>query len=222
MNSVHIIYDVQKWVKPLGRERQQRQAETTRTALLDAAARIAAQEGLDALTIRRLAGEMSYAPGTVYRYFKNKDAILHELCGEVEDQLRQRIESSLAPDEGFERTLRAVFGAVFELALDTPDRYALFVADRRRCGADSDKWLALLERAVRRGIDRGELRPADPALTARALWCSYLGVHQYVSTRGRSPGDKAAAWALAARHTDLLLDGLRRPADDEGQGETKR
>src|ERR1700676_813715 len=47
-----------------------------REAMCDAAERLFAEHGTEAVTIRQLAGELGVSPMTPYRYFKDKDAIL--------------------------------------------------------------------------------------------------------------------------------------------------
>jgi len=70
--------------------REQKRRETTER-ILDAAMRLLTEEGYEAFTIARLAQELNYAVGALYRYFKGKDAILAAL------QLRvvERIERDL-------------------------------------------------------------------------------------------------------------------------------
>jgi AcrR family transcriptional regulator len=54
---------------------------------LQTALRIATEEGLDALTMQRLAGEVEAAIGTVYTYFPSKGALLAEVQREAIDRL---------------------------------------------------------------------------------------------------------------------------------------
>ena len=54
---------------------------------LQTALRIATEEGLDALTMQRLAGEVDAAIGTVYTYFPSKGALLAEVQREAIDRL---------------------------------------------------------------------------------------------------------------------------------------
>ena len=53
-----------------------------RQALLSAAHRIECEEGVEAISIRRLASEAHIATGTVYNYFENKQEVLLELTEE--------------------------------------------------------------------------------------------------------------------------------------------
>jgi len=49
--------------------------------ILEGAREIALREGLEALTLQRLARELGYVPAALYRYFPSKDALLAELLG---------------------------------------------------------------------------------------------------------------------------------------------
>ena len=60
-----------------GRVEQKREARTS--AILDEAMAILAAEGLEALTLGRLARALDYVPAALYRYFDSKDALLAAL-----------------------------------------------------------------------------------------------------------------------------------------------
>lgn len=69
-----------------------RRREARIRSILDASMQILAREGLNGLTIQRLADELDYTPGAFYRYFPSKDAILVELqrrtLGELHDAFK--------------------------------------------------------------------------------------------------------------------------------------
>src|SRR5438876_541437 len=54
--------------------------EEIRTLILDAAREMFAAEGYDAVTMRRIAERIEYSPTAIYFHFKDKDALMHELC----------------------------------------------------------------------------------------------------------------------------------------------
>lgn len=58
--------------------RARRRAKTL-TNIRKTAKRLVSEEGLAALTIHRLADELDYTPGALYRYFASKDALLADL-----------------------------------------------------------------------------------------------------------------------------------------------
>jgi len=63
-------------------------AGLTRQSILQAARRIADTDGVDRLTMRRLAGELGVMPNTLYSYFPHKeallDALLDDLLGDID------------------------------------------------------------------------------------------------------------------------------------------
>jgi AcrR family transcriptional regulator len=60
-------------------ERRLRAKEEMKQSILDAARNIAAKEGWQAVTIRKIADEIEYTPPIVYEYFENKEALFKEL-----------------------------------------------------------------------------------------------------------------------------------------------
>ena len=56
-----------------------RKQEARRAAILDTALRLACDEGRAGLAINRIAGELDYTPGALYRYFESKEVLLAEL-----------------------------------------------------------------------------------------------------------------------------------------------
>ena len=63
-------------------ERRSRQRATNRAAILEAARRIAAQQGTGNLSLRSVAAEAGYAPASVYEYFHNRAELVIALATE--------------------------------------------------------------------------------------------------------------------------------------------
>jgi len=70
-------------------ERRDRERQEMKQAILAAARDIAAQEGWQAVTIRKVADRIEYSPPMIYGHFENKDAVLLEL---MREGFRLRIE----------------------------------------------------------------------------------------------------------------------------------
>lgn len=77
---------------PSATGRPERKRAKRRREFLDAAARIVADEGFEALTMSRLADHLDTVVSAVYRYFPSKGALLAEL----QTESLQRLASSLA------------------------------------------------------------------------------------------------------------------------------
>ncbi|MBX3272083.1 MAG: helix-turn-helix transcriptional regulator [Sandaracinaceae bacterium] len=79
--------------------RAKRRAETTER-IVQTALRVVTEEGFDALTMKRLADELGYAAGALYRYYPSKDELLLAV--------QRRVLEALAADLGeAERGARA-------------------------------------------------------------------------------------------------------------------
>ncbi len=66
-----------------GPRRQTARVRLDRGAILDVAERIVASEGLGALSLRRIGGELGADPTALYRHFRNKDELLAALAARL-------------------------------------------------------------------------------------------------------------------------------------------
>lgn len=60
-------------------DRKAREKEALRSLILKGAKKLFLERGIEQTTIRNIADEIDYSVGTVYVYFKDKNAILHDL-----------------------------------------------------------------------------------------------------------------------------------------------
>mgnify|MGYP001351472630 CR=1 FL=1 len=61
-------------------ERRTRGKQELRKKILDTARDLFVAHGYDGVTLRGIAAAIEYAPGTIYGYFKDKDALIQALC----------------------------------------------------------------------------------------------------------------------------------------------
>ena len=62
------------------RERRTREREETRSRILDAAREMFVQDGIEAVTMREIAKRIEYTPTAIYHHFRDKQALIEELC----------------------------------------------------------------------------------------------------------------------------------------------
>jgi AcrR family transcriptional regulator len=105
-------------------ERRQREKENLRKRILDEARKIVVSEGFDALTIRRVAEAVEYAPGTLYLYFENRDAIARELCLGVYQAMHDAL-APIAKIRNPQKRLRAFVQGYAAFALGDSEMYRL-------------------------------------------------------------------------------------------------
>ncbi len=100
--------------------RRERIKQETRQGILDGARKIAQQDGWSALTIRKLAAHVEYAPSIVYQYFHSKDDVLNTLLREGFDLLAANMKRAQgSTDDPLDR------------ALHVCEAYWLFARDNR-------------------------------------------------------------------------------------------
>src|SRR5712671_6727829 len=69
--------------KPMGiRERQTRERETVRRAILNAARSLFLAKGYANVSMRKIAEQIEYSPGAIYSYFASKEDIFFALAEE--------------------------------------------------------------------------------------------------------------------------------------------
>lgn len=101
-------------VRPRKEPRQQR-ARFLVEAMLDAAARILEQDGLEAFNTNRVAEVAGVSVGSLYQYFPNKQAIIAAVIARSQDDLAGRIEAAQAA--AMEGTLAQGVGALVRVVM---------------------------------------------------------------------------------------------------------
>ncbi len=96
-----------------------------RERLCEVAERLFAERGMEAVTMRQLAGELGVSPMTPYRYFKDKDDILAAVRANGFDQLSGALETARASGANPRAGGAAVADAYISFAFEHPAAYKL-------------------------------------------------------------------------------------------------
>jgi AcrR family transcriptional regulator len=96
-----------------------------RERLCEAAERLFAEKGPDAVTMRQLASELGVSPMTPYRYFKDKDDILAAVRANGFDRFAEALETARASAKGARAKGAAVGEAYIDFAFEHPHTYKL-------------------------------------------------------------------------------------------------
>lgn len=95
-----------------------------RERILEAAARIFADHGLDGASMRRIAAQAGCTTGAIYPLFKNKEAIYAELLSRSLDDLHRRLQAADRAASP-EQRLRAGASTIMDFYLERPAEFAL-------------------------------------------------------------------------------------------------
>ena len=115
------------------KERQERDREAVRRAILDAARELFVAEGFQNVSIRKIAERIEYSPAAIYGYFPSKDDIFFALAEEgfrlLGDPASVRDDPALKDAPPIER-VRASFWRLYEFSREQPQYFALMFLDR--------------------------------------------------------------------------------------------
>jgi AcrR family transcriptional regulator len=120
--------------EPLIHTPRERRRQATLDRILVTATAMIVQGGYGALSMTRLAAELDYTPGALYRYFPSKDRLTIALVAQAIHDFRAAIEARSAPAGGPIARIVALALGYKEAALSAPNRFglvAMLLADPR-------------------------------------------------------------------------------------------
>ncbi|MBS4196244.1 TetR/AcrR family transcriptional regulator [Lederbergia citri] len=80
------------------KSRQEQRSEETKELILNAAGKLFAKKGFDSVSIREIAKEAGCSHTTIYLYFKDKEALLHQLSMPSLEKLYKQLNSITITD----------------------------------------------------------------------------------------------------------------------------
>ena len=155
------------------------------SALMDAAIKRIAQEGVDKLSLRAVARDLGVSQTAPYRHFNDKSHLLNVLAQQGFERLAQTSQDAADQYEG--QTLPAIMAlgmAYIQFAQQHPEHYRLMFGSKtyHECHDDHalhksslSSFSVVLEQASL-GVARGDLIQQDPMLLARSCWAKVHGI----------------------------------------------
>ncbi len=143
---------------PERRSPRQARARVTIAAILEAAARILEEGGLDGFTTNHVAERAGVGVATLYQYFPDKEAIVLAIAEQERDRLTQTLAQILAraPEAGREATVRAIVRMMVQ-AFEGRRRARKAIVETlmRRHGGAMAGWIARVVPSLAPGIGSG-------------------------------------------------------------------
>jgi AcrR family transcriptional regulator len=165
-------------------ERREREKAAFREQVLEAARKIVLKEGFEALTMRRIADAIEYAPGTIYLYFKSRDEIAAELTQRGFEELLRAFAPAARVIDPVKR-LNKLGELYIKFGLEHPEAYRLIfmesytaaVFDAKATSNVGERALQFLVRAFDELREQGKLATAAPsAQLADVFWSAVHGI----------------------------------------------
>lgn len=199
-------------------ERRKRDQEALRNRILDAARELFADLGYEAVTMRRIAARIEYSPTTIYLHFRDKAALVRELCSMDFLSLAERFRAIGAQRDPLDR-IKAIGRAFTEFGLEHPNHYRLMFmtphppvpenARRIAKGSlDEDAW-AILVAAVAEAQHKGVLRSDTGDANALAQQF-FSGVHGAVALHLAKADDPWIGWTPVRETSERMMEALIR------------
>jgi AcrR family transcriptional regulator len=198
-------------------ERRERERKELRSRILDAARELFAELGYEAVTMRKIAERIEYSPTAIYFHFKDKEALLRELCELDFASLAHQFQKIAKEEDPIER-LRKIGHAYVAFGLDFPNHYRLLFmtphpplpmseADEARRGNPEEDAYAFLKATVEEGLAAGRFRPelTDADLISQAVWAATHGV---ISLPIAKCNDEWLDWRPTQKTASLVIDSM--------------
>jgi AcrR family transcriptional regulator len=156
----------------------------TRQRILDAAREIVVRDGVKSLSMRALASKVDYSPAAVYKYFRNKEAILKALQEEGWALAAQVHAQTSEGAHSIPEQLLAAARGYLKFAASYPEHYLLMfdsphLAPATVAEIGEDPNFRGLISILEAGVASGDFRLPegfDPTLMAFVFWTSAHGM----------------------------------------------
>lgn len=202
--------------------RRHRQKEETRTRILDAARELFVENGIEATTMRAIAARIDYTPTAIYHHFRDKEALIAELCaldfrslaaalrriGDIADPLERVRRMGIAYAEfGLEKRSQ------YQFMFMTPTRHSLQDDGLLEKDNPEEDAYAFLVQTVEEGLKKGLFGPEfqDEHQLAQLFWS---GLHGMISLHIAKCDDPWIDWrdpmTTIRLSIDVMIRGTRR------------
>jgi AcrR family transcriptional regulator len=184
-----------------------RKGEVTKTEILDVAVDEARREGLEALTIGRLARELEMSKSGLFAHFQSKENLQKAVLQHAAELFYRQVMRPAFEKPRGEPRLRALFDNWLSWARsDSVDGGCIFLAAASELDDDEgpvrdclveiqSRWLDALERGIRMAQDEGHFRSdLNVDLAAYQFYANMMSYHFYARLI-RDPNAKERACA---------------------------
>lgn len=162
------------------------QIEKRRQEILKCAEELIVAQGIEALSIRKIADAIHQTPGIIYHYFKNKDELLMEIVKDRYQHIVFLVRECFLSDNPIEVRLSQTIHAYIEEMIKEPDLYKIFMQSKHpevlaqtqvlKAGISKERSsIAMLCQGIEQGIAEGVFSCEHVELRAQTIWCAMYG-----------------------------------------------
>lgn len=191
------------------------QRDEIRKKIIKATEEIIKDQGLDQVSIRKVAKKVGYTPGSIYQYFEKKDALIYELMRVGYQRIIDAISIPVSSDT-IENQIKYKLSNYIETALKMPEYYKaimlsedpIILKNTSIFNVDNKLALSTLREMIQEGIDNNEFIEESVDVLLRYVWLSVFGLTIRLIIEG--PIEKNDIETYIYKHLDLLFKGIRK------------
>jgi AcrR family transcriptional regulator len=187
-----------------------KQTRDTRSRLVSEARNLFARKGFNGVGVREITRAAHANLGAVTYHFGSKQALYDAVLVSMGDDLAGRVELAAATPGTTAARLHAIIRAMFTFFREAPDAPLLIIHEVATAGAPPAALVPLIrrnlravDRVLREGHERGEVRAVEPMLVAfsmiaQSVWFALVG--RFLPDIGALPPDDGTFAARVEAH----------------------
>ena len=190
-------------------KRVRKAPEARRAEIVASAAAIALAEGLECITLRRVAEELAVRPGLISHYFSAAEDLVAEAFGTAATaELDDLIPADRPPGRPLEYLARFdSYDQMSRLWLNARHLSRYRATLRERVGRQEALWRDRLTELIREGADAGTFRASDPSVAAIAILVVLDGLGAHANTDTSNRPQAVTNMAVTTAERELSLPG---------------
>jgi len=171
--------------------------QKTRRQIIETAKALFAEEGIEAVSMRKIAAKAGFSQRLPYLYFENKHAILRYIWEDFFTALFKKCDEALKDVEGARDRLEVFLRTYVEYWFDNQSQYELVFLNKDQIGGPDDQYYVeefgivgrydILKNLVQACIEEGTIKSGDPTLYGQTMLCSLHGLLHCLITINEYP-----------------------------------
>ena len=161
--------------------------KNTSLCILEAAARILSEEGMEALSMRKIGRAVGVSQAAIYRHYKDKETLVQAVVGSGYTGIVSILESVSASSRDLDEFLKRALEGYVNWALSDPGTFKAIALREGGPAAGQVNSLSpgivakrrtfqILVGRLEEGMKAGIVERANPEILAQALWMSVFGI----------------------------------------------
>ncbi|MFH7325080.1 TetR/AcrR family transcriptional regulator [Desulfurivibrio sp. C05AmB] len=182
---------------------REKELQDKRRRIMAVALGLLAERGFHGAPIAAIAKEAGIGVGTIYRYFKDKDSLIHAIFRELHDRYQQQLLAEFDPDRPLPKRFSQIFSFLLRMFITAPAEFRFMelyyyspyaTASAARLPAEEGLILQTLQEAREQGLCKNVPMQALEAMA----WGPVVALAKEHSNRHLAVNDEIIAQTVRA------------------------